>query len=160
LEKIFRWNENTVFERGTEIRRSLGSVLMRPVIPLVAIAMLLAACTTPGPKTRNAEAVRYRYENTLDLHTGGTLSHVVVLGHDDAKLGEATRLVVSAGGTPVTLRNSVDVNGAMYCPAVEAMKNGHLLVRWDVIDEGWEKVELAADAAGNLRVVRRTSGQR
>ncbi len=132
---------------------------MRKFIPLATAATLLSACATPAPKTAAADTVRYRYENTLDLHTGGTLSHVAVLGHDDAKLGEATRLVVSAGGAPVTLRNSVDVNGAMYCPAVDTMKNGHLVVRWDVIDDGWEKAELAADAAGNLRVVRRSSGQ-
>ena len=133
---------------------------MRHLILFAATATLLAACATPGPKTTDTGTVRDRYENSLDLHTGGPLSHVIVLGHDDAKLGEATRLVVSAGGAPVTLRNSMDVNGAMYCPAVEAMKSGHLLVRWDVIDEGWERVELAADAAGNLRVIRRTSGQR
>lgn len=100
--------------------------------------------------------VRYRYENTVDLRADNTLNHVLVIGYDDTNIREATRLVVSAGGAPLTLRNKTDVNGAMYAPAVEVTKKGTLIIRWSAIDEVREEVELAADSAGNLTIVKRT----
>ena len=100
--------------------------------------------------------VRYRYENTVDLRADNSLNHVLVIGYDDTNIREATRLVVSAGGAPLTLRNKTDVNGAMYAPAVEVTKKGTLIIRWSAIDEVREEVELAADSAGNLTIVKRT----
>ena len=123
-------------------------------LSVVVLCSLLGSCAphSKGPK----QVIRYRYENTLDLRADNTLNHVVVLGYDDANLREATRLVVSAGGAPLTLRNQIDVNGAMYNPSVELTKKGNLLVRWGVIDDCAEQAELAADPAGNLTVVKRT----
>lgn len=100
--------------------------------------------------------VRYRYENTVDLRADNSLNHVLVIGYDDTNIREATRLVVSAGGAPLTLRNKTDVNGAMYAPAVEVTKKGTLIIRWSAIDDVREEVELAADPAGNLTIVKRT----
>ena len=105
---------------------------------------------------KSGPVVRYRYENTVDLRVDNTLNHVVVVGYDDSQMREATRLVVSAGGAPLTLRNRWDVGGAMYAPAVEFTKNGTLIVRWGVIGDGSEQVELAADPAGNLTIVKRS----
>lgn len=124
------------------------------ILSVILSVLLLASCTTPAPKGK--QPVKYRYENTLNLGSRNSLTHVVVTGFDDANIGEATRLEVAAGGSVLTLRNTVDVNGAMYCPAVEAEKNGHLIVRWDVIDEGAERVELALDETGRLKMVQRT----
>ncbi len=124
------------------------------VLPL----LLLASCATPTPHGK--QPIKYRYENTLGLGSKNGLTRVVVTGFDDANIGEATRLEVAAGGSVLMLRNTVDVNGAMYCPAVEAAKNGRLIVRWDVIDECAERVELALDEAGRLKVIRREKKQR
>jgi hypothetical protein len=117
------------------------------------LALLLVSCATRPPQPK--EVVRYRYENTLDLRRDNTLNHVVVVGYDDSNMGEATRLVVSAGGKPLTLQNRRDRNGAMYVPSVELTKKGTLAVRWGEIDDCYETVELAADPAGNLTVVSR-----
>jgi hypothetical protein len=124
------------------------------LLPFIVLCSLLASCAQHSPTPK--EIICYRYENSLDLRGDNTLNHVVVVGYDDAKLGEATRLVVSTGGAPLTLRNQIDVNGAMYHPSVELTKKGNLLVRWGVIDDCAEQVELAADPAGNLTVVKRT----
>ena len=124
------------------------------ILSLIVLCSLLVSCAPHSPAPKGA--IRYRYENTLDLRADNTLNRVSVVGYDDANLGEATRLVVSAGGAPLTLRNQIDVNGAMYHPAVELTKKGNLLIRWGVIDDGAEQVELAADPAGNLTVVKRT----
>jgi len=127
------------------------------LIAALAFCILMASCAAP-PRKPTPIATPYRYENTLNLLGGlGPLMHVLVIGYDDAGIGEATRLVVSAGGRPLTLRNQIDVNGAMYTPAVELSKTGNLLVRWGVIDDGSEEVELAADPDGNLSVVKRIS---
>lgn len=123
-------------------------------LPLVAVCLLLASCASHP--TGQKGIVRYRYENTLDLRADNTLNHVTVVGYDDSNLGEATRLVVSAGGASLILRNQVDVNGVMYNPAVELTKKGNLIIHWGVIDDCAEEVELAADPAGNLTVVKRT----
>jgi len=128
---------------------------MKLIASLVSFA-LLVSCAAPKPAAKTNAA--YRYENTLNLLGGiGPLMHVLVVGHDDAHIGEATRLVVTAGGRPLTLQNEKDVNGAMYTPAVELSKNGNLLVRWGVIDDGFEQVEIAADPSGNLSVAKRIS---
>ena len=129
---------------------------MHPVklLSSFVLAASLASCAVHPPAP--AQAIRYRYENTLDLRADNTLNHMLVLGYDDSNLGEATRLVVSAGGAPLTLRNQIDVNGAMYNPSVELTKKGTLIVRWDVIDDCSETVELAADPAGNLATLKRS----
>jgi hypothetical protein len=44
----------------------------------------------------------------------------------------------------------------MYNPSVELTKKGNLVIRWGVIGDGSETVELAADPLGNLTVVNRT----
>ncbi len=127
-------------------------------ISSAALALLFAACAPHSPALHPASGrpVKYRYENSLDLRADNTLDHVLVLGYEDPIVHEATSLTVTAGGAPLTLRNQVDVNGAMYNPSVELSKKGTLLIHWDVIDEGSETVELAADPAGNLKVVKRT----
>ena len=120
----------------------------------VASAVLLASCASKQPAPK--QPVCYRYENTLDLRADNTLNHVLVLGYKDPVVQEATSLAVSAGGAPLTLRNQVDMNGAMYNPSVELTKKGNLLIHWGVIGDGSETVELAADPAGNLTVVKRS----
>jgi len=127
------------------------------VAGLLAFVLFIALPGTSlmaAPKLK--PIVRYRYENTLDLRADNTLNHVVVIGYDDSNMREATRLVVHAGGAPLTLRNQYDINGAMYAPTVELTKKGNLLIRWSEIDEVSEEVELAADPAGNLAIVKRT----
>jgi len=124
------------------------------ILSIIVLCSLLASCAPHSPAPKGA--IRYRYENTLDLRADNTLNRVSVVGYDDSNLGEATRLVVSAGGAPLTLRNQIDVNGAMYHPAVELTKKGNLVIRWGVIDDCAEQVEVAADPAGNLTVVKRT----
>ena len=119
------------------------------------LGALLASCAAP-PQAAPHGVVRYRYENSLDLRRDNTLNHVVVVGYDDSNIREATRLVVSAGGAPLTLANQLDVNGAMYAPAVELTKSGTLLVSWGAIDDRSESAELAADDSGGLTVIRRT----
>ena len=126
------------------------------LIPSLVLAASLASCAVHSPAPKSTEAIRYRYENNLDLRADNTLNHVLVLGYDDSSLGEATRLVVSAGGAPLTLRNQIDVNGAMYNPSVELTKKGTLLIHWGVIDDGSETVELAADPASNLTIAKRS----
>ena len=126
------------------------------LIPFVVLAASLVSCAVHSPAPKSTEAIRYRYENTLDLRVDNTLNHVLVLGYDDPNPGEATRLVVSAGGAPLTLRNQIDVNGAMYNPSVELTKKGTLLIHWGVIDDGSETVELAADPASNLTIAKRS----
>ena len=128
------------------------------LIPSLALAASLVSCAvhSPAPAPKSTEAIRYRYENTLDLRADNTLNHVLILGYDDSNPGEATRLVVSAGGAPLALRNQTDVHGAMYNPAVELTKKGTLIVRWDVIGDCSETVELAADPDGNLTAVKRS----
>ena len=126
------------------------------LIPSLALAASLVSCAVHPPTPKSTEAIRYRYENTLDLRADNTLNHVLVLGYDDSNLGEATRLVVSAGGAPLTLRNQIDVNGAMYNPSVELTKKGTLIVRWGVIGDCSETVELTADPAGNLTTLKRS----
>ncbi|MDR3401333.1 MAG: hypothetical protein P4L99_02455 [Chthoniobacter sp.] len=125
----------------------------RLLSPVILIALLIAPAAA-APKSK--PVVRYRYENTVDLRADNTLNHVVVVGYDDANLREATRLVVYAGGAPLTLRNQFDINSAMYAPTVELTKKGNLLIRWGEIDEVSEEVELSADSAGNLTIVKRT----
>lgn len=129
---------------------------MRPLnlLSSVALAVALTASAAAAPKTK--PVIRYRYENTVDLRADNTLNHVVVVGYDDYNMREATRLVVDAGGKPLTLRNERDLNGAMYAPSVQLNKKGNLIVHWGVIDDGWEEAELAADPAGNLKIVRRS----
>lgn len=61
-----------------------------------------------------------------------------------------------AGGAPVSLRNQLDVDGAMYAPSVELTKKGTLLIRWGAIDDQVEEAELAADTAGNLTIIGRS----
>ena len=124
------------------------------LLPSLLLVALLVSCASHAPTSK--QVIRYRYENTVDLRADNTLNRVVVVGYDDANLGEATRLVVSAGGAPLTLRNQIDVNGAMYHPSVELTKKGNLLIGWGVIDDCSEQVELAADPAGNLTVAKRT----
>ena len=119
------------------------------------LSALLASCATP-PSLAPLESVRYRYENSVDLRRDNTLNHVVVVGYDDSTIREATRLVVSAGGPPLTLKNELDVNGAMYAPAVTLTKSGTLIVSWGAIGDRSESAELAADASGGLTVIRRT----
>lgn len=124
---------------------------------IIIICAFLVSCAPHSPVPSGN--VRYRYENMLDLRADNTLNHVTVVGYDDSRLGEATRLVVSAGGAPLTLRNQIDVNGAMYNPSVELTKTGNLLLRWGVIDDCAESVELTADAKGNLAILKRTQKQ-
>lgn len=127
-------------------------------LSLSLLSAVLASCAPqqPAPQASTARRVAYRYENTLDLRADNTLNHVQVLGYEDPVVHEATSLAVSAGGTPLTLRNQVDVNGAMYNPSVELTKRGNLVIHWGVIDDGSETVELAADPAGNLTIVKRS----
>lgn len=126
-----------------------------PLIPrILLLGALLVMSAIGAPKSK--AVIRYRYENTVDLRADNTLNHVLVIGYDDASMREVTRLVVFAGGAPLTLRNQMDVNGAMYAPSVALTKKGNLLVRWGAIDDQVEEAELAADAAGNLTIVRRS----
>ncbi|HEX2749027.1 MAG TPA: hypothetical protein VHM91_13560 [Verrucomicrobiales bacterium] len=123
---------------------------------LFALPFLLVSCAStpskPDAPAAAAGAVKYRYENSLDLRNDNTLNHVVVTGYDEKSLGEATRLDVSAGGAVLSLRNKSDVGGAMYNPKVELSKQGTLLVSWGEIDDAYGKAELAADEAGNLTI--------
>ena len=86
------------------------------ILSIIVLSSLLVSCAPHSPAPKGA--IRYRYENTLDLRADNTLNRVSVLGYDDTNLGEATRLVISAGGAPLTLRNQIDVNGAMYNPCL------------------------------------------
>ncbi len=129
---------------------------MHPVkiLSIISFGLLLTSCAPQHPASKRK--VAYRYENTLDLRADNTLNRVEVIGYEDEMVHEATSLIVSAGGVPLILHNQVDVNGAMYNPSVELTKKGNLMIRWGVIDDGSEAVELAADPAGNLSVVKRT----
>lgn len=127
-------------------------------VPFVFLS--LVSCSTPpaNPAPANAGAVKYRYENSLDVRGDNTLDHVVATGYDEKNLGEVTRLDVSAGGPAISLRNESDTNLAMYTPSVELTKQGTLLVSWGEMGDAWCKVELSADAAGNLTVKSRKQG--
>jgi hypothetical protein len=133
---------------------------MKSIRFAVPVAFLgLVSCSTPTANPAPvAGAVKYRYENTLDVRNDNTLDHVVATGYDERNLGEVTRLDVSAGGAALSLRNASDTNGAMYTPSVELTKQGTLLVSWGEIGDAWCKVELSADAAGNLTVKSRKQG--
>ncbi len=129
---------------------------------LFALPLLFVSCAAtpsqPSAPAAAAGAVKYRYENSLDLRNDNTLNHVTVTGYDEKSLGEATRLDVSAGGAVLSLRNKSDAGGAMYNPKVELSKQGTLLVSWGEIDDGFGKAELAADAAGNLTITKWKEG--
>jgi hypothetical protein len=126
---------------------------------LASLSLFVVSCASPGSKpAAPSEAVKYRYENTLDLRNDNTLNHVVVKGYDEKSLGEATRLDVSAGGAMLSLRNKSDAGGAMYNPSVELTKQGNLLIKWDEIDDGYGRAELAADEAGNLTITKWKEG--
>jgi hypothetical protein len=120
-------------------------------LPAAVLPFFFASCAS-NSTTGSTAAVKYRYENTLDLRNDNTLNRVQVTGVDEKSLGEATRLDVFAGGIGLTLRNKSDVGGAMYNPSVELTKQGTLLVKWGEIDDGYGLAELAADEAGNLTI--------
>ena len=124
------------------------------LLPFVLFGAFLASCAPQQPTPKRP--VSYRYENTLDLRADNTLNRVQVIGYEDPVVHEATSLTVTAGGAPLTLRNQADVNGAMYNPSVALTKKGNLLIRWGVIDDGSETVELSADPVGNLSIVSRS----
>lgn len=127
-------------------------VSLLPIFLLIGALLILPAIGNP----KSRAVIRYRYENTLDLRADNTLNHVLVIGYDDSNIREVTRLVVFAGGAPLSLRNQLDVNGAMYAPSVELTKKGTLLIRWGAIDDQVEEAELAADTAGNLTIIGRS----
>ena len=129
---------------------------MAKFLESLVLAALLVSCAS-SPVSAPQGEVRYRYENSLDLRRDNTLNHVVVVGYDSSNMKETTSLVVSAGGAPITLKNMLDPNGAMYAPSVDLTKDGNLSIRWGVIDDRSETVVLAADRAGGLTVVKRTS---
>lgn len=138
---------------------------MRELLSAVCVsslAVLVSGCytqETPSPGAGASSAnLKYRYENRLDLGNDNTLQQVVVEGYDEKQLGEATRLDVSAGGAVLTLRNQVDVGGAMYTPDVQKSAQGNLLIKWSSIGEDVTTAELVADAANNLRVKKVTGG--
>ena len=124
------------------------------ILSVAFLGVILTSCAQQEPAQKRP--VSYRYENTLDLRADNTLNRVTVLGYEDPIVHEATSLTVNAGGAPLILRNQVDVNGAMYNPSVELTKKGNLVIRWGVIDDGSETVELAADPVGHLKIVSRT----
>lgn len=124
------------------------------ILAFACLGAALISCAPQHPASKRP--VAYRYENTLDLRADNTLNRVQVIGYEDPMVHEATSLIVSAGGVPLILHNQVDVNGAMYNPSVELTKKGNLIIRWGVIDDGSETVELAADPVGNLTIINRS----
>ena len=63
---------------------------------LASLSLFVVSCASPGSKSAApSEAVKYRYENTLDLRNDNSLNHVVVTGYDDSRT--ALQIVDSQG---------------------------------------------------------------